>query len=117
MKRFKRILNSLYLGIRRIVSLLLITPITVTLHCWLHIFQNVSSSQVYLNLGSQFLKAGAGIKVGDPRHIPVGRNPDGTTKTKLMYLKNIYYNFNQNRITTTHTDRPHKLRAKDESRR
>ena len=112
MKQFKRVLNTIYIWLRRLISLLLITPITVTLHCWIHIFKNVAASQVYLNLGSQFLRAGAGVKIGDKRKVPVGRNPNGTTKTKTMWISNIYYNFKQNRITTSHTSQPHKLKTK-----
>ena len=115
MIRFKRILNTIYIGIRRFITLLIITPITVTLHCWIHIFKNVSASQVYLNLGSQFLKSGAGVKIGDPRQIPVGKHPNGTTKTMLRYVNNVYYNFKQNRLSLSYTDKPHKLRAKNES--
>lgn len=113
----KKLANTIYLFLRRLVTLLLLVPISVTLHCWIHVFKNISARQVYLNLGSQLLRSGTALKIGDPQHVPMGKYPNGVPKYKLRYIRNMYFNFAQNRVTVSYTDKPHLIKKENESGR
>lgn len=108
-------INTIYLFFRRLLTLFLLVPGGVLLHCWISIFRKISASQVYMNLGSQFMRTGAGVKIGQPVKLKAGRNPDGSHKYRTAFVRNIYYNFNKNQVSATYTDKPHTI--KDEGRR
>tara|TARA_R100001369_G_C3320395_1_gene168820 strand:- start:2861 stop:3097 length:237 start_codon:yes stop_codon:yes gene_type:complete len=77
----------------------------VLFHCWYSLITGISTRQTFLNLGSQFLKAGAGVKIGDPQKIPLRGG-----KVRTSYIKNIFFNFGLNKITVSYTDKPHTVR-------
>lgn len=114
--RFKFWINTIYIFLRRFLSLFLLIPVGVLLHCWISIFRNISAGQVYMNLGSQFMRTGAGVKIGQAQKIKSGRNPDGTTKYRTAFIRNLYYNFALNKVTASYTDKPHTIK-KNEGRR
>jgi hypothetical protein len=114
MIRFKRTINTIYIKMRRVFSLLVVSPLRFVITCWAYIFTKASVRQVYLNLGSQLLQIGANIKVGDPQHVPVGKNPNGTIKYQLMYVKNIYYNFGENKVTCTYNMKVREKKTRSE---
>lgn len=84
----------------------MLVPVGVLLHCWISIFKNIPARQVYMNLGSQFMRTGAGVKVGDPVKLPRGKSGE----TRNAFVKNIYYNFGKNIVTATYTDKPHLIK-------
>jgi len=111
-KALKYWINSIYIFLRRLITLFLLVPGGVLLHCWISIFRNISARQVYMNLGSQFMRAGAGVKIGDPVKLQKGRTQDSRT----AFVRNLYYNFGQNKVTASYTDKPHTIK-KNEGRR
>lgn len=110
-KRTKFWINTIYIFLRRLITLLILVPVGVLLHCWISIFRNMSARQVYMNLGSQFMRTGAGVKIGDQIHRP-RKDLQGV---RSMWVKNLYYNFGLNKVTATYTDKPHTI--KNEGRR
>lgn len=56
-------------------------------------------SQYYLELGTFFLKKGVGKKVGDPVKYKIGK------KNKQHYIANLHYDFANNRINHTLTNK------------
>jgi len=49
--------------------------------------------QYYLELGSYFIRKGTGYQVGDTFKYPSKRG------AKTLYIRNLFYNFNLNKIT------------------
>ncbi|MBK5213372.1 MAG: hypothetical protein JJE55_06905 [Flavobacteriaceae bacterium] len=110
--RIKYWINSIYLFLRRFLTLFLLVPGGVLLHCWISIFKNIPAAQVYMNLGSQFMRTGVGVKIGDQIHRP-RKDLQGI---RSMWVKNLYYNFGLNKVTASYTDKPHTIK-KNEGRR
>ena len=62
--------------------------------------------RVFINLeiGAWFIRRGAGYQVGQPFVIPVKKK--GRSTRKKVYIKNLYYNFRENKITHAFSDTP-----------
>lgn len=55
--------------------------------------------QYYLEIGTHFLKKGVGKKIGDPITVQEAK------KTKTYYIANLFYDFANNRINHTLTNK------------
>lgn len=54
-----------------------------------------------LQIGAHLIRLGTGYKVGQIIH-----RPDSKGKKKAMYIKNLFFNFAQNKITYTLDTKP-----------
>ena len=59
---------------------------------------------IWLEIGSWFIRRGAAYQVGQPFILPVKKK--GRTIKKTVYIKNLYFNFKQNKITHSFSDKP-----------
>jgi len=57
--------------------------------------------QRWLEIGNYYLRKGAKVKVGQPIKVPVGNG-----KMKQMFIKNLYFNFDTNKVTANYTVKP-----------
>jgi predicted transcriptional regulator len=58
------------------------------------IYNKASKNRWRLEIGTYLLKKGVGKRIGDKVHVPNGRNG----KTEIMYIANLFYDFNKNHI-------------------
>lgn len=60
------------------------------------IYTKASKEQWQLRIGSYLIRKGTRHKVGDIVH-----RTDHVGKVKVMYIKNLFFNFSQNKVTYT----------------
>lgn len=64
-------------------------------HWWLY---------VNVEIGAYFIRRGAGYQIGQPFMLPVKRK--GLTVRKKVYIYNLFFNFKENKITHSFSDKP-----------
>ncbi|MDB0599802.1 hypothetical protein PL373_01270 [Tenacibaculum maritimum] len=65
-------------------------------------WHNAPKEQLYLTKGAYYIRKGAVYQVGQP---VVAYKPH-SKKKKTMYIKNMFFNFNQNKITASYSNKP-----------
>ena len=70
--------------------------------------QGAPKEQYYLELGSHFIRKGTGYVVGQPfQFSQISRKKDAPTiSKKQFFIKNLYFNFKENKVTYKLTTNP-----------
>jgi hypothetical protein len=78
--------------------------------------QGAPKEQYYLELGSYFIRKGTGYEVGQPfQFSQISRKKDAPTiSKKQLIIKNLYFNFKENKVTYTTTTNPDLNRVEQE---
>ena len=59
---------------------------------------------INLEIGAYFMRKGAGYQVGQP--FVIRSKKQGKYVKKTLYIKNLYYNFKENKITHSFSNKP-----------
>ncbi len=65
-------------------------------------FNKFSKSKLRLKLGVYYLKKGTIFQVGQPMDLPA----DQYQQTRRLYIKNLFYNYRDNKVTHTFSKKP-----------
>jgi len=57
-----------------------------------------------LEIGAYFIRRGAGYQIGQPFVLPLKNK--GKKYRKTVYIQNLFYNFKENKITHSFSDKP-----------
>lgn len=62
--------------------------------------------QKWLEKGNHYLRKGAGVQVGQPINVPIPKKDYSKKAYKKMYIKNLFFNFDTNRIVANYSNKP-----------